>query len=320
MSSAAAQPSVELPHRACGNMRRIQSNELTNSAIISACEKGRQWTYAISSLLQLLHSFTGDVITFSTTLSALKTVWESAFNLLGMMLARQVVPNTFTMNSVMATRSCGGQWQRPLMILHAPELQPLIDEISYNSVMTACEEAQHWSLALDLLGSMMQRFLQPDEVTYSSMVSGYERSQCWREALHALRLPRDRMGITWTSAVTACEASSHWQAVLQLLSHVLSDRLRLDTLLVAAALRCFARARQWQKAQHFAELWQKAGGEEDVVCSPAEIRPDRTTRLQRGTKVGLVRLKVVWRSKPCKIEMSSCASAWAQLQSNSLVT
>ncbi|CAK9101783.1 Reticulocyte-binding protein 2 homolog a [Durusdinium trenchii] len=203
MSSAAAQPSVELPHRACGNMRRIQSNELTNSAIISACEKG-------------------DVITFSTTLSALKT------------------------------------------------------------------EAQHWSLALDLLGSMMQRFLQPDEVTYSSMVSGYERSQCWREALHALRLPRDRMGITWTSAVTACEASSHWQAVLQLLSHVLSDRLRLDTLLVAAALRCFARARQWQKAQHFAELWQKAGGEEDVVCSPAEIRPDRTTRLQRGTKVGLV--------------------------------
>lgn len=143
---------------------RVAANELTYSAIISACEKGRQWKFA-GGLLSLTSQ--EDVITLSAVLSAFQKAdqWESAFTQLGMMLLGQVQPNTFSLNSVIS--SCDGSWQQPLSMLATPRFQELNDEISYNSVMMSiCEEVLQWTKALELLRCMKQGGLRPDEASF----------------------------------------------------------------------------------------------------------------------------------------------------------
>lgn len=141
---------------------RVVGNELTYSAIISACEKGRNWKLA-GSLLPLTSQ--RDVITVSSLLSTFQQAdqWEEGLCQLSLMRIRDIRPNAFSINSLLASR-CDGYWRQPLSMLGAPIFVQVIDEISYNSVMMSiCEEVQQWSLALELLRSMGERRLRPNE-------------------------------------------------------------------------------------------------------------------------------------------------------------
>lgn len=141
---------------------RVVGNELTYSALISACEKGREWKLA-GTLMSL--SSQRDTITISALLSAFQKAdrWEGAFHQLSLMPLRRVLPNAFSINAVIGS-SCDGCWAQPLFMLRAPKFTAVTDEISYNSVMMSiCEEVQQWKVALELLSSMGQHRVQPDE-------------------------------------------------------------------------------------------------------------------------------------------------------------
>ena len=147
---------------------RVVGNELTYSALISACEKGREWKLA-GTLMPL--SSQKDTITISALLSAFQKAdrWEGAFHQLNLMPLRRVLPNAFSINSVIGS-GCDGCWAQPLFMLRAPKLTAVIDEISYNSVMMSiCEEVQQWRVALELLSSMGQHRVQPDEARRTMM-------------------------------------------------------------------------------------------------------------------------------------------------------
>eukprot|EP00435_Cladocopium_sp_Y103_P027700 s1796_g6.t2 len=251
---------------------RVVGNELTYSAIISACEKGREWKLA-GTLMPL--SSQRDTITISALLSAFQKAdrWEGAFHQLNLMPLRRVLPNAFSINSVIGS-SCDGCWAQPLFMLRAPKFTAVIDEISYNSVMMSiCEEVRQWKIALELLSSMGQHSIQPDEVSCSVVLTIFERIKQWQVSLQSLgtlkALGSD--SIAWTSAMTA---TKNWQVpwpgvrvALLLLYRALQQDVPPDAPFYGAALESCAAAKRWQIA---VQLLNELGGD-DVVCMAATL-------------------------------------------------
>ncbi|OLQ01364.1 Pentatricopeptide repeat-containing protein, chloroplastic [Symbiodinium microadriaticum] len=185
------------------------------SAVITACEKGRSWQMA-SLLFQASVSF--DVIAYSAVISAGSKGdrWELVLRLLGGMLWAGVMPNEFTLNAVVS--SCTkGRWPRALALPSwLPELP--VDRVGYNAQIRICEEVQRWQLSFYFLGTMR----------------------------HALRLQIDKL--CWSCAMSACDSSGRWQAVLALMTEARKQRCLGDAVAYGIAIRACCTGWLWQQA------------------------------------------------------------------------
>lgn len=87
--------------------------------------------------------------------------------------------------------------------------QAMADVISYNGVISSCEKASEWMLALDLLGEMSAVRIAQSVITYSAAVSTCEKGSQWQLALHLLNsLPSAQLtpdAMTFNAAIGACE-------------------------------------------------------------------------------------------------------------------
>eukprot|EP00746_Dinoflagellata_sp_MGD_P053618 gnl/MRDRNA2_/MRDRNA2_235621_c0_seq1.p2 gnl/MRDRNA2_/MRDRNA2_235621_c0~~gnl/MRDRNA2_/MRDRNA2_235621_c0_seq1.p2 ORF type:complete len:100 (-),score=18.27 gnl/MRDRNA2_/MRDRNA2_235621_c0_seq1:243-542(-) len=82
------------------------------------------------------------------------------------------------------------------------------NETSYNALITNCEKAKHWELALQLFYEC-NVWMKPDIVCYSAVISACEKGREWQQALLLLKIMcQERTWpntTTFAAVISACE-------------------------------------------------------------------------------------------------------------------
>lgn len=95
------------------------------------------------------------------------------------------------------------------------------DVITFSALISSCEKAKHWQLALCFLTAMEVAQLQPSVVSYTAAMSACQGAQHW----HHTAALFDAMGrrtvqpnaISFSAIVASCEAGWRWQPLPKVL-------------------------------------------------------------------------------------------------------
>ncbi|CAK9110193.1 unnamed protein product [Durusdinium trenchii] len=174
-----------------------EPNRISYNSMLSALEKGAEWSKALSWLAQLqLHRVGADEISYNASLSA-----------------------------------CGqaGRWEYAANLLQVLEGHGQPDEISFAAAVSACDQKGRWRPVLDLLQTMSASLLVPNQICLNSVISSFESGHQWRWALEGLMEmiwrdhPRDEQ--SYASSISACAKCSQPWWSLRLLRWMESEGL-----------------------------------------------------------------------------------------------
>ena len=116
----------------------------------------------------------------------------------------------------------------------------ILNNSTYNSVMTACEKSGRWEEALQMFEDMRRKGVERDTITYSTAISACAKGGRWEEALGLLSemasqgIERDT--ITYNAAISACEKGGRWEEAVGLLQQMASQGIKRDTITHSAAI------------------------------------------------------------------------------------
>ena len=60
-----------------------------------------------------------------------------------------------------------------------------VNVITYSSLISACEKAGRWELALDLFGEMHREGCKPNVVTYNSLIAACAQGMLYLQCMHS---------------------------------------------------------------------------------------------------------------------------------------
>eukprot|EP00438_Fugacium_kawagutii_P005537 Skav234070 [mRNA] locus=scaffold2565:36267:38300:+ [translate_table: standard] len=164
-----------------------------------------------------------------------------------------------------AISACGAsRWEVALKLQDLQVHRSLQDEVSFNSVLTACADATEWSSGMMLLRKMVSCMVQPSEFSQNLVLSVDKFS--WPLALEGFcgirtcRMAQSR--ISCNAAVTCCEKSSMWSFAVHLLhslrrsptkqesltSLTSPSSLSPDIITISAAISACEKGGQWSMA------------------------------------------------------------------------
>eukprot|EP00913_Durusdinium_trenchii_P009838 g9237.t1 len=126
--------------------------------------------------------------------------------------------------------------------------------ITFNALMSACENASQWQWVLELLLQMSTSVVvRPDVLSYNAVISSCEKGLQWQWALHcytSMMLASIRPSIiTYNSLLTAFDKSdAPWPLALNLFSaassaHVAPDALTFHAAVLAVIFDCYGKIR-----------------------------------------------------------------------------
>ncbi|CAE8642328.1 unnamed protein product [Polarella glacialis] len=201
-------------------------SEVSYSASISACERGRRWEVCLALLQEMpLTRATPNTISFNAAISACEgEAWPAALRLLQEMSARRIEASTMSYNAASNSCDTGWQWARALHLLlsHLPHRGLAADSVSLGASVGLCGKANLWQLGAVLLRSNSRGHgVALTTVSYSAAIKMYAVSggwECGLDCLHALR--RDRMSpdtIGHNALLTACQKHGLWDLALRVL-------------------------------------------------------------------------------------------------------
>jgi len=108
----------------------------------------------------------------------------------------------------------------------------MLDVVSYNSAISACEKGTQCQIALALLQEMVHQSLLLHVVSFNAAMSACGESGQWMEALTLLEgMPAMQVKpsvISYSTAASACEKQGRWQQALGLLADMEKQGLTLD--------------------------------------------------------------------------------------------
>ncbi|CAJ1367613.1 unnamed protein product [Effrenium voratum] len=194
------------------------------NAAISACGDNGRWRHALDIFSQL-RSLQPDIITCSAMISAYEKgcEWQRACGALEDLRSRGLRPNIISFGSLISACEKGGEWQRALGLLEelrAVRLEP--NDVVCNSAISACANRARWQLALLLLEELLVKDAA-DVISFSAAMSACEEEGKWRHALQLLEELSLRVRanvVAFSAACSACAKGYRWQASLALFSQL----------------------------------------------------------------------------------------------------
>ena len=124
--------------------------------------------------------------------------------------------------------------------------------ISASSVISACRDSGHWTVALSLVRAMRSSRLQPSLISLNAAVSACEKTGLWRTACGVLqvlmswRMQSDT--VSFNAAASACEKAADWMAALNLLLEMYCSWIPRSNVTFGAVVSACEKAEQWNWA------------------------------------------------------------------------
>ena len=148
----------------------VSPSEVSYGAAIKACSKGRQWQHALGLLFAM--GLEPNVVVYTAAISSLESraQWEIAIALLGLMSMQSLRADVTCLSAAM--RTAKKKWEISLQLFDSiihKELVP--DLISFNTLISSCEEQGLWMESLKILNSASRFTLHPNAVSYNAAVA-----------------------------------------------------------------------------------------------------------------------------------------------------
>ncbi|CAK9057974.1 unnamed protein product [Durusdinium trenchii] len=220
------------------------------SSVSSICERLRQWEAALQlNILMRRKQVEADSGSWNMLISASGrgAVWETSLQMARSLVLRRVWPTMITTAATIGAAGAGKAWPQALQCLDAslPHGQELL-----SSALFACEVAQRWTGALQIMEVISLRGHEPDMVRCSSVVSACQGQWLLAlELLHQLGAPKDMGLITYAACISACAASLQWLKCLQVL-----DQMRVCEIEIDVILACDVASTVLQSGHHLPGL------------------------------------------------------------------
>eukprot|EP00434_Breviolum_minutum_P008757 symbB.v1.2.007718.t1/scaffold479.1/size198797/10 len=164
---------------------RVQPNEITQAAAISACGSAREWHQAVLSLRSLPAgvSLSSSEDAFGASVAAFEAAqhWNGAVELLEEMRLYALKPDLVKISSVVSACQ-GGQWLVALDFLNQLETKSL-GLVIHAATISACAAALQWLQCLQVLEQMCDASIQHDFVLLCDVVTACMKSDCVAPAL-----------------------------------------------------------------------------------------------------------------------------------------
>ena len=187
-----------------------------------------------------LGSCRADVVTYSSV--ATKVGWQMATLLLTDLRNQQIRADTALYNSL-----CG-RWQQAQQICAlAGDWRPNV--ITYNTMISACADADQWRKAGHVLQDLQQTFQRTQLISTNSMINGLAKSGEWQQAASVLwRLQLQQLEhdfVTFSGVISACEKGGQWEHALLLLHELQRMKAPVDTIVYSAAISAIEKCGIW---------------------------------------------------------------------------
>eukprot|EP00434_Breviolum_minutum_P020135 symbB.v1.2.017755.t1/scaffold1389.1/size122275/4 len=281
--------------------RSMESTSIfAQNAAISSNHQAKPLPEWIQALELFGHANDSDVVTYTSVISACQKVarWQEAIELF-VTMEKQMRPDLVCFGAVISALEKVGQWEKAFeffRMLESQDVSLLPNLIIFNALMSACEKAGQWQRALhllDLLKSTTTDVTAYDVVTYNALISACEKGQQWRKALEVLEEARSLLKIdviSGNAVLSACAAASRWVQSLQFLEVLLCNKLLLDLIGRTAIISSCAKVRGWQKALQFLGS-----------CAATEVTYNAALSSMEGTVRWKESLEVVAAMRQCKM-------------------
>ncbi|CAL1172598.1 unnamed protein product [Cladocopium goreaui] len=165
----------------------LEPNSISYNALITCCEKGRQWHRALVLLSAMGDN--ADVFSFSAAISACEKCghWQIALQLFENMATARVTADEIGFNAAISACEKGGQWPSAAQLLQRMAIRRcLASVVSFSAAISAC--ATEWLAALCMLESMestqadeSMKPVKSNEVTFNALLNCCEKS--WQHGL-----------------------------------------------------------------------------------------------------------------------------------------
>lgn len=158
----------------------LEPNSISYNALITCCEKGRQWHRALVLLSAMGDN--ADVFSFSAAISACEKCghWQIALQLFENMATARVTADEIGFNAAISACEKGGQWPSAAQLLQRMAIRRcLASVVSFSAAISAC--ATEWLAALCMLESMESTQVKSNEVTFNALLNCCEKS--WQHGL-----------------------------------------------------------------------------------------------------------------------------------------
>ena len=107
--------------------------------------------------------------------------------------------------------------------------------MSYNASINASEKGQQWQRALQLMGAMQVRSVQPSVNSPSAAMSACQKGRQWQRALQLMEVMQscsvEPDVISYGAAISVCEKCQQWRLALQLMEAMQSRSVEPDVII-----------------------------------------------------------------------------------------
>ncbi|CAE7670264.1 MRL1, partial [Symbiodinium pilosum] len=254
----------------------LHSDQVTFSAVFSACERSECWQQASALLLQhmLRRRCMPDRIACGVVVSACAAAakTDQALRLLRSVKALSVEVHA---NAAIASLATTGRWAETLGWL-AETQGTDADPVSYGACIASCEKSQKWELAELLLRSFLRRRdAAAGSILYNSCISAYRRGKQWPVALHLLAGMKKSGAkvdeITAGACVSCCEKAAQWRWAYSSLRSLSNGTVRPSMTSFNAAVSSLEKSTCWEEVMRsmVAMAWESL--ESDVLTQIAAV-------------------------------------------------
>ncbi|CAE7832591.1 unnamed protein product [Symbiodinium sp. CCMP2592] len=216
-----------------------------------------------------------NIVHCNVALSALADAsqWSRQLRIFATLQEHQVRPTASTFGALLAAGAVVASWQGALALLEEmPQWQVQRDTVACNTAITACAKAAQWEAACELVRSMRMAMHRVDTITQNALMSAFHQGSQWEQALALLASLHHgcRTVVTWSTCISAQEASGRWQVALELLAGMCRE-VGGSTIGYNACISVCARGQAWPMAFRLLEDMQEKRVRPDTVSFNATI-------------------------------------------------
>ncbi|OLQ02068.1 Pentatricopeptide repeat-containing protein, chloroplastic [Symbiodinium microadriaticum] len=233
----------------------VRPNTVTcNSLVDAMASSSGQWQRALSFLSELAQlEVQSDEITWTSAIRACESCseWQWSIALLDGMSVWNIMPNIVSYASVVRACRWSGAWSCALALMERMATQTIQADLLFcNMLLSLLAKAEQWRLACEFLATMAWNQMEPDETSWATVADVGKESSQWRVALGALSGCRAAAtplnAQLHTAAVSAAADASEWRTAMRVWSS--SSLARENERSVGAAACAFQEGARWLPA------------------------------------------------------------------------
>eukprot|EP00435_Cladocopium_sp_Y103_P018359 s1225_g4.t1 len=187
------------------SLQRPSLDQVLYSATLSEMEAASAWEVALS-LLGSIRRENFDEISFGAAISvaAKGRQWQTALALMKEMRELRLRCSQVPFNSVSSACERGNKWSICVSLLDAA-LGASPDVVTYNVALSATQKVGSWQMPCLLLEEMSAGDLQPDVISHDTVLLSCCQQQQWSQALGTVGSTDDMSMESCEVLITACE-------------------------------------------------------------------------------------------------------------------